>query len=184
MSLTDLRSNRLLLRKLSPLDLPDLYALDQDLIVRRYIDEAKPPAPWPIYEEHMLIKLESFSRFGPMLGFWSARLADGTFLGWLHLRPNEALFPGEVELGYRFLSKYWSLGFATEGARRLLEYATKTLRIRYVMATTLEANAASRRVMEKCGLHWEQAFVCPESIAPFWTEKQRAAVKYSTRPPQ
>jgi RimJ/RimL family protein N-acetyltransferase len=129
----------------------------------------------------MCKKIEGFSRFGPDLGFWSARLGDGSFAGWFHLRPNERVFPGELEIGYRLRREFWGRGLATEGARKLLETAFRDLRLNYVMATALEANLASRRVMEKLGMPFESRFVYPEHLAPFWNESERAAVKYGIR---
>jgi len=71
-------------------------------------------------------------------------LADDSFVGWIHLRPNGAVFPGETEIGYRLRREFWGQGLATEGARRLLDAAFRDLGLTYVMATTLAANLASR----------------------------------------
>ena len=47
-----------------------------------------------------------------------------------------------------------------------------------VVAHALTGNAASHRVMEKCGLHFEGRFTIPERILPGWTVAERQAVKY------
>ena len=169
----------MLLQKLCEQDVADLYVLDQDPEVRRYIDDGKPPEPWPIFQQEALRKIESYSAFGPELGFWSARLADDSFIGWFHLRPNRNVFPGEMEIGYRLQRKFWGQGLGTEGTLRLLDYAFSDLKLTYVMATTLKANLGSQRVMEKAGMRFERDFVYPEKLAPYWDETQRIAVKYS-----
>jgi RimJ/RimL family protein N-acetyltransferase len=174
-----IRTKRKTLRKLSAVDVEDLYELDRDLEVRRYIDDARPPAPWPEYRDATLKKLESFSVPATDLGFWSARLEDETFIGWFHLRPNTNVFPGEMEIGYRLHRKFWRQGLATEGTRRLLNLAISEHGLGYVMGTTLAANIGSRRVMEKAGMQFEKSFTYPEDLAPHWNEEERAAVKYS-----
>jgi RimJ/RimL family protein N-acetyltransferase len=172
-----LSTPRLILRKFTVEDVADLYALDQDAEVRRYIDDGRPLGPWQDYQRRMIARIEAFP-WGPDLGFWTARFTEGTFVGWFHLRPNEKVFPGEMELGYRLARRFWGEGLATEGARELLRHAFARLVLAEVMATTLEANLGSRRVMEKVGMRLERAFVYPEALAPYWKESERAAVKY------
>jgi len=176
-----IRTERMTLRKLSARDVEELYELDRDLEVRRYVDDAKPPAPWPEYRAATLKKLKAFSLPRPNLGFWGARLDDRTFIGWFHLRPNEQVFPGEMEIGYRLHRKFWGQGLATEGTRRLLDLALAEHGLPYVMGTTLKANIGSWRVMEKAGVKFEKSFTYPADLAPHWNEKERAAVKYSLR---
>jgi RimJ/RimL family protein N-acetyltransferase len=173
------RTHRMRLSLLSAHDLEDLYALDQDAEVRRYIDAGQPPEPWETYRATNLQKLQSATASGPDLGLWTARHEHNSFIGWFHLRPNANVFPGEMEIGYRLHRKFWGLGLATEGTRHLLDTAFAELNVTYVMGTTLAANVASRRVMEKAGMRFERSFTYPESLAPFWNDEQRAAVKYS-----
>jgi RimJ/RimL family protein N-acetyltransferase len=173
-----IRTERMSLRKLAPRDVEDLYELDRDLEVRRYIDDAQPPAPWPDYRAATLRKLKTYAASDDP-GFWGARLADGSFVGWFHLRPNEHVFPGEMEIGYRLHRRFWRQGLATEGTRRLLDLAITEHGLGYVMGTTLKANVGSWRVMEKAGMRFEQSFTYPEELAPHWNETERAAVKYS-----
>jgi RimJ/RimL family protein N-acetyltransferase len=172
-----LSTPRLILRKFTAEDVADLYALNQDAEVRRYVDGGRPLDPWEVYGPRMTAGIAAFP-WGPELGFWTARFADGTFAGWFHLRPNEKVFPGEMELGYRLARRFWGQGLATEGSVELLRHAFSRLGLAEVMATALAANLGSRRVMEKVGMRLECAFVYPEALAPFWNESERAAVKY------
>lgn len=178
-----LETDRLVLRKLCEDDLPGLYELDRDRAVRYFIDDGKLPPPWHVFRDATLAKIDAFSRFGEELGFWSARVKPGRFIGWFHLRPNETWFPGDVEVGYRLRSADWGHGFATEGARALLEYGFARLGLRYIIATALKRNVASVRVMEKTGMRFEREFVVPEESAPYWSEHERAAVKYAAHAP-
>jgi RimJ/RimL family protein N-acetyltransferase len=59
--------------------------------------------------------------------------------------------PIEASVGYSILPAFWRQGFGTELAALLVDFATGTLRVREVHATTLEDNPASSRVLEKLG---------------------------------
>jgi ribosomal-protein-alanine N-acetyltransferase len=56
------------------------------------------------------------------------------------------------EFGYEILPPYEGRGFATEGAKALIEYLRRDERIESVIAHTFPSIPASIRVMEKCGL--------------------------------
>ncbi len=58
----------------------------------------------------------------------------------------------EIEVGYRFLSKHWGNGYATEAAQASIEFGLGELGLKQIAAVTLPTNIASRRVMEKCGM--------------------------------
>ncbi|MBN9231863.1 MAG: GNAT family N-acetyltransferase [Legionella sp.] len=76
-------------------------------------------------------------------------------IGWIGLiTPSfEAHFTPAIEIGWRLASQYWNQGYATEGARAVLDYAFTTLELEDVVSFTVEKNLASRRIMEKIGLH-------------------------------
>jgi len=53
------------------------------------------------------------------------------------------------ELGYRIKKKYWNLGFATETAKGLLEYAFKTLKFNEIHAIVEKQNQKSIYILER-----------------------------------
>ena len=57
-----------------------------------------------------------------------------------------------VEIGWRLAAKHWGLGYATEGARAVLEFGFEALRLGEVVSFTAPGNLRSRRVMEKIGM--------------------------------
>jgi RimJ/RimL family protein N-acetyltransferase len=59
----------------------------------------------------------------------------------------------EIEVGYRFLKRFWGNGYATESARASIAYGFDELALERIVAVALESNTASRRVLEKCGLN-------------------------------
>lgn len=63
---------------------------------------------------------------------------------------------GACEIGYGIGSGYWGRGYATEAARRFIEYCFEELGLHTVCASYFTGNEASRRVMEKCGMKYSR----------------------------
>ena len=61
---------------------------------------------------------------------------------------------GSCEIGYSLLPAFEGLGYATEAARRLIEWAFEHPQVEQVTAETLPALVGSIRVMEKCGMRF------------------------------
>jgi ribosomal-protein-alanine N-acetyltransferase len=55
-------------------------------------------------------------------------------------------------VGWRLDRAYLNRGLATEGTRASLGYGFEVLELERIISFTVPENAASRRVMEKCGL--------------------------------
>ena len=62
----------------------------------------------------------------------------------------------DVDIGYAFLPKFWSKGYAVESALGVLEYGLKVKKLKRVVAITLEENKGSVRVLERIGLKFEK----------------------------
>lgn len=58
---------------------------------------------------------------------------------------------GDLEIGYGLNPEHWGRGYATEALRALLPHWQATPGVRRVTAATSVFNAASARVLEKCG---------------------------------
>jgi ribosomal-protein-alanine N-acetyltransferase len=145
---TLLETDRLLLREISASDLHNLFQLESDPEVMRFIGEGKPRPLEAV--ERKLEKMLRYNAQNPGLGTWIIEQKDGTFIGSAclkHLDTTE-----EIEVGYYFLKEYWNNGYATEVARTLIEYGQHELGLRRIVATTNPGNLASIHVLEKCGL--------------------------------
>ena len=130
-------------------DFDDLYRLDSDPRVMRYIGDGKPAA-----REAVAQRLKRFLRYPmlyPDLGVWRASRRDnGVYIGWFAL--NYAGKTTDVEVGYRLLPEAWGRGFATEGASALVDYGFDDLGLRRIIGVTHPGNKASQRVLQKAGL--------------------------------
>ena len=150
-------TERLLFRPLSADDVDELVQMDAAPEVRRYVDQ--PRAPSRAEVERALPR--RLARYGPAgePAFWAAELKEGgSFIGWFHLRPVVD-HPAWLDLGYRLRREVWGRGLASEGAAALVRRAFVQLGAERVVAHALEANAASRRVLEKVGLQPRERYL-------------------------
>ncbi|MBP6105946.1 MAG: GNAT family N-acetyltransferase [Steroidobacteraceae bacterium] len=177
-----LETGRLRLRRFAVDDADLLVALDADPEVMRYITYGQ-PTPRSAYVETYLPRWLAIYQAQPGLGYFAAERRDtGEFLGWFHLR-DDRIDPEYVELGYRFKRSAWRHGYATEGARALLQHGFNGLGLARISARTLLGNLASQHVMQKCGLRRVGEFVYVQDVIDRRGEAARAAVKYAiTRP--
>ena len=86
--------------------------------------------------------------FGPWLVF---DRTDGDFVGRAGLRWTEVEGQRVIELAWALLPEWWGRGLATEAAVAAIGVA-RVRGIERLVAFTLIANCASRRVMHKAGL--------------------------------
>jgi ribosomal-protein-alanine N-acetyltransferase len=62
----------------------------------------------------------------------------------------------DVDIGYAFLPKFWSKGYAVESAQAVKEYAKNTIGLNRIVAIVDPQNEGSIRVLEKIGLQFEK----------------------------
>ena len=82
---------------------------------------------------------------GPLV--YPVLLKDGTNIGYVQLVPVEE----GVEVGYHIGKEYTGAGYATEALTALLEFAKTEKNLDKVYGICVSENAASRKVLEKCG---------------------------------
>jgi ribosomal-protein-alanine N-acetyltransferase len=97
--------------------------------------------------------LASYDRFG--FGLWRVGLREsGEPIGMCGLLKRDAL--DHPDLGFAFLPRAWSKGYAFESASAVLAHARDPLGLRRVLAITSPDNVASIRLLEKLGLRFER----------------------------
>lgn len=93
---------------------------------------------------------------------WRAAIekATGSWLGFSALNYVGAgvpeIAPDEVEIGWWLTPSSWGQGLATEGAVALRDEGFERVGLERIIARFEPANAASGRVMEKIGMHFER----------------------------
>ncbi len=74
----------------------------------------------------------------------------GGLIGVCGVEPRE----NAPELGYWLGASYWGRGYATEAVRAVIDHAFGAVGHDVLQAGARVGNAASRRVLEKCGFQW------------------------------
>lgn len=88
-------------------------------------------------------------------GLFAAHLKKTSeFIGYIGLSPVhfEAHFTPAIEIGWRLALPFWKQGFATEGAKKCVEFAFETLHEKQLVSFTAKDNARSIKVMERLGM--------------------------------
>jgi RimJ/RimL family protein N-acetyltransferase len=62
----------------------------------------------------------------------------------------------DVDIGYAFLPKFWSRGYAFEAATEMKRYAQEELQLKRLVAVVDPENPASIRLLEKLGMKFEK----------------------------
>jgi len=153
-----LDTERLMLRRFNNADVDNLVELDGDPEVMRFVTGGRPTPREEIERDVLPAFLADYERYAG-LGFYAAvERSTGEFLGWFQFAPHDDAKPDEVELGYRLRRSSWGRGYATEGSRALIDKGFGELGVRRVVAYAMAVHTASRRVMEKTGLHYVRTF--------------------------
>ena len=151
-----LQTKRLWLRKLSVIDAPFFFELNNDPDVLKYTGND------PFVDEQAAIDFlnsypqNNYEKYG--YGRWSVMLKEtDDWLGWCGLRfsPDE----NETDIGYRFFKKHWGKGYATESARACLEYGFEKLHLKRIVGRAMKDNIASLVVLQKIGMQYEKDFL-------------------------
>jgi RimJ/RimL family protein N-acetyltransferase len=91
------------------------------------------------------------------------KLADSELIGFIGLM--EQTYPAEftpcVDIGWRLKRSVWNQGYATEGAKRCLEYAFNTLGLDQIFSTAPEVNLKSQHIMLNMGMQKVGEFIHP-----------------------
>ena len=150
--ITQLPTGRLVLREFTRDDVDDLVALDGDPRVMRYIGDGS-VGTRALCEAGIE---RTFARYagGTGLGVWhAARRADGTFVGWVSLKPCGD--SADIEVGYRLMHDAWGRGYATELARAMLRRGFEDVGLDRIIGVTHPDNHVSQRVLTKVGMRDE-----------------------------
>ena len=138
-------------------DVDDVVALNADAEVMRFLDLGRPMTAARVLAEEMP-RLMAHNDRADRLGSWVARdRGTGHFLGWFMITPVDEPLQ-TVELTYRLRRRAWEQGYDIEGMLRMIEIA-RAAHVSTVIATMMAVDVASRRVMEKTGLHLVQTLL-------------------------
>jgi len=96
--------------------------------------------------------MDSYARHG--FGLYAVCLRDGAPAGICGLVRRDGL--ADPDVGFAFLARYRSRGYAVESAAAVLMHARRELGLRRIVAITSPENCESIAVLEKIGLKFER----------------------------
>jgi len=99
------------------------------------------------------VAVASYEKNG--FGLYLVRLKEsGQAIGMCGLIKRDGL--EDVDIGYAFLPKFWSKGYALEAASAVRDYARGVIGLKRLVAITDPENQGSIRLLEKIGLKYEK----------------------------
>ncbi|AGZ40518.1 GNAT family N-acetyltransferase [Actinoplanes friuliensis] len=153
-TISELRTDRLLLRQWRDSDVLPWAAMNADPLVREFFPEIL------TYEQ----SAASVANFRGELaargwGWWALEVAaTGEFIGFAGLDPVDEELPfGGVEAGWRLARSAWGHGYATEAGHACLDYGFDVLGLPEILAITAVGNDRSRAVMHRLGMTYDPA---------------------------
>lgn len=127
------------------------------------------------YFPSVLSKKESDALVGRFIAHFDQRaytyfavdqLVNNEFIGFIGLAYQEydTDFNPSVDIGWRLKYGAWGKGFATEGARKCLDYGFGTLNLPRINAIATVGNDKSTNVMDKIGMKRMKSFEHPKLL--------------------
>jgi ribosomal-protein-alanine N-acetyltransferase len=147
-----IQTERLVLRQLELSDADFILELLNEAAFQRFIGDKGVRTLSDACEYLRKGPIDSYERHG--FGLYAVCLRDGTPIGICGLVRRDGLTDADV--GFAFLSRHCSKGYAVESAAAVLAHASGVLRLRRVVAITAPENAGSIAVLEKIGLKFER----------------------------
>jgi [ribosomal protein S5]-alanine N-acetyltransferase len=106
--------------------------------------------------------VRSYEKFG--FGLFAVELKETREpIGMCGLIKRDSL--EDVDVGFAFLPKYWSKGYAYESASAVMDWGRATFGLDRIVAITDPENYGSIRVLEKLGLKFEKMITMPGDAA-------------------
>lgn len=176
--ITELKTDRLLLRQWRDDDRDAWAAMNADPEVREFFPELLTP-------EQSAVSLGWFrTELGERgWGWWAVEVvATGEFIGMAGIDPVDEGVPFHgVEAGWRLARGAWGSGYATEAARAVVGYGFEALGFPEILAIAAAGNVRSHAVMRRIGMSHDPADDFDDPTMP--AGPLRASVLYRIRNP-
>ena len=165
-----LETDRLLLRPLELSDAEDMFAMDSNPEVHKYLWQN----PTQTIEE--TIKTIEYVRSQyerNNIGRFATILKDtGEFIGWTGIKfVHDHIENGNTnfyDYGYRLNEKSWGKGYATEASIAWLAYGFNQMNIEIMNAYTHSQNGASNHILQKVGMTFMEDYPDKDNVLWKW----------------
>jgi [ribosomal protein S5]-alanine N-acetyltransferase len=162
------------MRPLNMNDVDDLYKLDSDALVIKYLGN-RPVKNLDEVNVYLKSILKQYETYG--IGRWAVvEKSTGEMIGWAGLKFMNEETNGHkdfYDVGYRFCPEFWGKGYATEATNAWTDYAKNHLNVHTLYASAHTENIASQNVLKKCGFIQKSEYqfeMNGENLACYWFE--------------
>lgn len=163
-------TERLILRPFEESDDKDMFVLDSNPMVHKYLGE-NPSKSIEDAQKVIANIMQQYKENG--IGRWATiEKSTGKFIGWSGLKFITRYENNRIhfhDVGYRFIPEFWGKGYATESALAALNYGFNQLKLQKIIGMANIENKASIRVLEKCGLQIKEQFPWDDLVC-HWME--------------
>jgi RimJ/RimL family protein N-acetyltransferase len=143
-------SERLGFRNWTKEDLTEFAIINADLEVMEYFPRALTKNETSDFIDRLRIQYEKNG-----YNYYATEILETGeligFIGFSH-QDYETDFTPATDIGWRLKKNSWGNGYATEGAKRCLDYGFNELNLVKIISTCTEKNTKSENIMKKIGM--------------------------------
>ncbi|MDE0536885.1 GNAT family N-acetyltransferase [Tenacibaculum sp. L6] len=157
-----LETERLILREFRKSETEGIFELDSNPEVHKYLGN-NPITTYKQAEDIITFFEEQYKERG--IGRFAAfEKESGEFIGWSGLKLNtgekEELngFTDFIDIGYRFIPRFWGKGYASESAFACLDFGFKEMNYDIIYGAADVENIGSNKILQKIGLQFVNEF--------------------------
>ncbi|CAM1339091.1 GNAT family N-acetyltransferase [Tenacibaculum aestuarii] len=157
-----LETERLILREFRESEIEGIFELDSNAEVHKYLGN-NPITTYKQAEDIITFFEEQYKERG--IGRFAAfEKESGEFIGWSGLKLNtgekEELngFTDFIDIGYRFIPRFWGKGYASESAFACLDFGFKEMNYDIIYGAADVENIGSNKILQKIGLQFVNEF--------------------------
>ena len=169
-----LETSRLLLRPLELSDADDMFVMDNNPSVHKYLWQN----PTQTIEE--TIKTIEYVRSQyerNKIGRFATIIKEtGKFIGWTGIKfVHDHIENGNTnfyDYGYRLNEKFWNNGYATEASIAWLDYGFNQMNIQIMNAYTHSGNGASNHILQKVGMYFMEDYLDKDGVLWKWWQME------------
>jgi ribosomal-protein-alanine N-acetyltransferase len=157
-----IETKRLIIREIREADLEGMFELDSNTEVHKYLGNNPIKTKEEAKNSIQFIKDQYIQR--GIGRFAVIEKKSGDFIGWSGFKLNkgekETLngFDKFIDIGYRFIPKYWKKGYGLEAAIACLDFGYKTLNYDIIYGAADVENVGSNKILQKIGLQFINEF--------------------------
>jgi ribosomal-protein-alanine N-acetyltransferase len=165
-----LETERLLLRPLELSDAEDMFAMDSNPEVHKYLWQNPTQA---IEESIKTIEYVRSQYEKNIIGRFATILKEtGEFIGWTGIKYiDDDVENGNTnfyDYGYRLNEKHWNKGYATEASIAWLDYGFNQMNIKKMNAYTHHDNGPSNHILSKVGMTMMESYPDKDGVTWNW----------------